>query len=340
MRDGPLRPDPGRDRRRGRPPGAGPHHDEDEQPGRRGHDRGAVPGVAGGGRDRPDRAGHLLPDARACRGMSENIRVRSLVGRYLEHSRIYRFANGLGAGHALHLIGLGRPDAPQPRPPGRGADAGHRRGAAGPPRRGARRSSCATTCWPGRSAPTAGGPGPRTAARSRPTRCCSRPRSIAPPGPSPARSSDRRAAGRPGLPRPSGWSARDSPRVGLASDHQLPCWPTRVTEAERVESSDSPRVGFGERPPAPLPADPDLRVPPIPGSPSGPCGRGRRRRWPGCSGPGSGPPPRVSRQVDDWLRQAARHQPGHPARVALVPEDVDHVAGAVVAPPRGVLETE
>ena len=38
-------------------------------------------------------------------GMSESIRVRSLVGRYLEHSRIYRFANGLGEGHQLHLIG-------------------------------------------------------------------------------------------------------------------------------------------------------------------------------------------------------------------------------------------
>ena len=38
-------------------------------------------------------------------GMSENIRVRSVLGRYLEHSRIYRFANGAGPGQALHIIG-------------------------------------------------------------------------------------------------------------------------------------------------------------------------------------------------------------------------------------------
>ncbi len=38
-------------------------------------------------------------------GLSENIRVRSLVGRYLEHSRIYRFANGSGPGRPRHLIG-------------------------------------------------------------------------------------------------------------------------------------------------------------------------------------------------------------------------------------------
>ena len=38
-------------------------------------------------------------------GLSETIRVRSIVGRYLEHSRIFRFANGLGTGHPLHLIG-------------------------------------------------------------------------------------------------------------------------------------------------------------------------------------------------------------------------------------------
>ncbi|MCB0976186.1 MAG: RNA degradosome polyphosphate kinase [Acidimicrobiales bacterium] len=38
-------------------------------------------------------------------GLSERIRVRSLVGRYLEHSRIYRFANGNGPGEPLTYIG-------------------------------------------------------------------------------------------------------------------------------------------------------------------------------------------------------------------------------------------
>ena len=38
-------------------------------------------------------------------GVSDNIRVRSVIGRYLEHSRIYRFANGGGEGKPLYLIG-------------------------------------------------------------------------------------------------------------------------------------------------------------------------------------------------------------------------------------------
>jgi polyphosphate kinase len=38
-------------------------------------------------------------------GLSDNIRVRSILGRYLEHSRIYRFGHGADDDGPLHLIG-------------------------------------------------------------------------------------------------------------------------------------------------------------------------------------------------------------------------------------------
>ncbi len=112
----------------------GAHRAQDEQPGRLRDDRLAVRRVAGRRVDRPDHPRHLLPAAGGAGPVGQH--PRPLDRRPLPRARPHlplRPRRSRRRADPLHR--LGRSDAAQPRPPGRGARAGHRSRSAVPARR-------------------------------------------------------------------------------------------------------------------------------------------------------------------------------------------------------------
>ena len=96
--------------------------DEGQRDGRSGDHRQAVRGVAGGGLDRPRGARHLLPAARPAGAVGEHpgqVDHRAVPRAQPRLLLRRRPRPAASQGRGLHL--LGRHDAAQPRPPGRGA---------------------------------------------------------------------------------------------------------------------------------------------------------------------------------------------------------------------------
>ena len=108
--------------------GARPHQGQLDR--RRGRHRRPLPGVAGRRAGRHLGARDLRGRARASRASRRTSGSARILGRFLEHSRVFALRQRR---RARGVDRQRRHDAPQPRPPYRGAGQGHRPGATAPP---------------------------------------------------------------------------------------------------------------------------------------------------------------------------------------------------------------